>query len=222
MSVNPHKLRHLLARKADWRTRVGKKETKKCFPPWDVVNDVFSATHWDVAAIPYLSYITEIPVFDGDGRLIDSEGFDRKSNIYYSPGKDLKGSRVSPSPSEDEVAQAVGLFFNHLFIDFPFRDDGGASKAHALAAVLEPFVRPMIDGPMPMHLITAAGPGTGKGLLVDCISTVTTGRPAATSPTVTNDDEFRKTITAASSITPAMFTSTTPKGCSIHPPWRPV
>jgi len=50
--------------------------------------------------------------------------------------------------------------FNELLGDFPFVDE--ASRAHTLALMLEPFVRPLIKGPTPLYLIdapTRGGPG---------------------------------------------------------------
>jgi len=52
---------------------------------------------------------------------------------------------------------------DELLIDFPFADE--ASRANALALLLLPYVRPLIVGPTPLHLITAPTQGTGKDLL---------------------------------------------------------
>ncbi len=79
--------------------------------------------------------------------------------------------------------------------NFPFEDE--ASRTNALALLLLPFVRPLIEGPTPFHLVDAARPGTGKGLLIDAIHTVATGRSAAVTAEVGENDEWRKRIFAA-------------------------
>ena len=55
----------------------------------------------------------------------------------------------------------------------------------------------MIDGPTPLHVIDAAKPGTGKGLLADVITIPATGQEAATTSLPKSEEERRKTITAA-------------------------
>jgi putative DNA primase/helicase len=72
-----------------------------------------------------------------------------------------------------------------------------ASKAHALAAMLLPFVRDLIVGPTPLHLLEAPTPGTGKGLLADVICIPATGRGATVMAEGQNDEEWRKRITAS-------------------------
>jgi len=74
-----------------------------------------------------------------------------------------------------------------LLGDFPFADQ--ASRANALALLLLPFVRPLIDGPTPLHLIEAAKPGTGKGLLADVVHAIATGRPASATAEVGEGEE---------------------------------
>jgi hypothetical protein len=86
---------------------------------------------------------------------------------------------------EDNAAPLLG--------DFPFEDD--ASKAHALAALLLPLVRHLIDGPTPMHLLDAPVEGTGKTLLASCVSEVSTGRPVEAIAEAPDDEEWRKRLT---------------------------
>ena len=45
-----------------------------------------------------------------------------------------------------------------------------------LAALLLPFVRRMVHGPTPLHLIESPSPGTGKSLLAKVISKIALAR----------------------------------------------
>ena len=68
--------------------------------------------------------------------------------------------------------------------------------ANAVAGLLVALVRPLINGPTPLHLIKAPIQGTGKGLLSQCIAIITTGGPVAVMTEARDDDEWRKRITA--------------------------
>jgi hypothetical protein len=70
---------------------------------------------------------------------------------------------------------------------------GDASRTHALAALVLPFVRDLADGPTPLHLFDAPVEGTGKPLLAN-VSVVATGRVAE--PVAEAADEWHKRITA--------------------------
>jgi hypothetical protein len=74
------------------------------------------------------------------------------------------------------VQKAKAWLFDELLGDFPFAD--GSARVHALALLLEPFVRPAIHGPTPLYLIDAPLRGSGKGLLADIACLVATGRKA--------------------------------------------
>ena len=98
------------------------------------------------------------------------------------------------TPTPETVNQAKDLLLNNLLIDFPFVDE--ASRANAMAALLLPFVRPMIPGATPLHLIDAPTPGTGKGLLVDVLTAPFNPTGPAIIPPAKDDEEWRKKITA--------------------------
>ena len=87
--------------------------------------------------------------------------------------------------------------------EFPFT--GEAERAHALALLLLPFVRPMIAGPTPLHLIEKPAPGTGATLMVDAISVVTTGVGASVMVEGRDEDEWRKRLTAKLRTIPTML-----------------
>jgi len=133
-------------------------------------------------------------VFGRDGQLIDQPGYHRSERLWYEPHERLDLSGLPEHPTADEVAAAKSLLLDELFVDFPFVDE--SERTHALAALLLPFVRRMIDGPTPIHLVEAPRIGSGKGLLCHLVSIVCTGIGYAGRTLPTDEDEARKMITA--------------------------
>lgn len=81
-----------------------------------------------------------------------------------------------------------------LLGDFPFVDE--ASKAHAIAAICLPPVRPMISGPTPLHLIDKPEPETGGTLLAEAISIPALGRRPTMITETTGENEWRWKLVA--------------------------
>jgi hypothetical protein len=188
-------LRGVLARVADWthvrNTQHGEVE-EPAPPPMNAVKDLATLPDWP--GVPSLTAVVETPVFARDGTLVDFPGYCSAARLWYSPAPDLVVPPVSAAPTAVEVDRARHLIVTELFGDFPFADD--ASRAHAVAALLLPFVRPMIDGPTPLHLLDAPVEGTGKTLLASAISVVSTGRDVEAIAEAKDDEEWRKRITA--------------------------
>ena len=65
-----------------------------------------------------------------------------------------------------------------------------------MALLLLGFLRAMIDGPTPLHLIEKPTPGTGATLMVDAIATILTGAGASVMTEGRDDEEWRKRVTA--------------------------
>ncbi|MBU1752933.1 hypothetical protein KKG56_03615, partial [bacterium] len=84
------------------------------------------------------------------------------------------------------------LICDNLFGDFPFDDE--ADLAHAVAALVLVFTRRMIDGPTPLHLIEAPAPGTGKTLLAELISLISTGRKPEAIALQPREEEVNKLL----------------------------
>ena len=101
---------------------------------------------------------------------------------------------VPERPTPDQVAEARALLLDDLLGEFPFTST--AERAHAVALLLLGFVRAMVDGPTPLHLIEKPSPGTGATLMVDAISTILTGTGTLVMTESRDDEEWRKRITA--------------------------
>jgi len=188
-------LRGVLARVADW---VNVRETRNgplvepVAPHREVVADLSHLPAWP--ELPELDAVVDCPVFDPDGRLVLDPGYHAAARVWYHPPAGFDLPVISEQPTDTQITQARELLVDELLGEFPFADD--ASRAHALAAVLLPFVRRMIDGPTPLHLFDAPTEGTGKTLLASLIAVVATGRDIEAIPEADSDAEWRKRITS--------------------------
>ena len=154
--------------------------------------------------VPYLSAIAHVPTFDKDGKLIQDAGYCRRSGLYLDIPSNLKLPRVSEKPTEAEAHAALAKLLN-VIGDFPF--DGNeraanitnpsASVANAVALLLTPFARPMIDGPVPAHLLTKPKRGTGATLLAEVLQLILDGSTEVRPPLTNNEDERRKALFSA-------------------------
>jgi hypothetical protein len=186
-----------LARVANWfvvkATRQGTVRTVVP-PPLDAVRDLMALPGWPEPIVPTLAGVVECPVFVGDGSLVATPGYDPGTRLWYQPAPGVALPEVPDRPSRQQVARAKKLLLDDLLGDFPFQDE--ASRTNALALLLLPFLRPLVDGPTPLHLVDAAEAGTGKGLLADVVHLVATGRCAPPSPEGENGGEWRKRVFA--------------------------
>lgn len=169
----------------------GQKRLKPCSPPMAVVRDIMSRPDWP---FPRLDSIAFSPFFTANGTLVDIAGFHEESGTFLHLNKSLVIPTVPTCPTSQDVDYAKGLLIENLFGDFPFTDQ--PSRAHTLGATITPFVRELIDGPVPLHAVDAPRPGTGKSLLVNICALVSTGTAPGAIPETRSNDELRKQITA--------------------------
>jgi putative DNA primase/helicase len=194
------KMTHLLSRVIDWRLWREDKESKPIPPPREVADDLLA---YPQPPFPALERIVEVPVMAADGTVHDQPGYDPATRCFLRPAGGLSVPPIATHPTAEHVRRAAGLF-TELVRDFPFRglddngkDVGAHERPHAYSALLQPFVRALIDGPTPLHLFEAPAPGTGKTLLVLAVATPALGaRPLPAMAEAHGGDEWRKRITA--------------------------
>lgn len=183
-------VRNKLTNAARWvSVRTKDKETETTTLPYcpkDVVEHFLAERTWP--NIPPIVAITRAPVLAPSLHLSMEPGYCQESRFYvatHEPWPTWSGS------AED----AVCYIFEDFLVDFPFKTD--ADRAHALALLILPIVRPAIDGQTPLHLIDAPSPGSGKSLLARVCLMVTSGDHIAGTPGSKDEEEWRKKITAA-------------------------
>ena len=185
------RLRHVLAQLVNWRKRAPNGDLVPAYPPPVLLKNVLATPD---PALPVLAGIVTAPVFGNNATLITEPGYHPATRLLYEPTESFTLPPIAERPTSTEIAAARELLLDDLLGEFPFVDE--AERAHALALLLLPFVRPMISGPTPLHMVEKPAPGTGATLMVDAISIIATGASASVMVEGRDEDEWRKRLTA--------------------------
>lgn len=181
-------LRYEMARCAEFVKVNRNGIAEPCFPPRDVIRDMLADPN---KPLPHLKQLTDVPVFAVDGSLTTEPGYDSLNLTYLTTSDWLP---IPDRPTAEDLARAVHLIVDEVFGDFPLVGD--SARAHLMAMLLLPFVRGIIDGPTPLHLINKPEVGTGASLIADAISIIATGRSAEATTMWSSEEEGRKRLTA--------------------------
>ncbi|OYW53872.1 MAG: ATPase [Hyphomicrobium sp. 32-62-53] len=190
-TLNEDRLRHMLARLAKWVRENAKGELVPAPPPVSVVKSILATPD---PGLPVLMGIVNTPVFGRNGQLLTSPGYHPDARLLYQPTPGFTLADIPERPCPDQIAAARALICEDFLGDFPFVS--AAEMAHCVALLLLGFVRAMIDGSTPLHLIEKPTPGTGATLMVDSIATILTGTGASVMTEGRDDEEWRKRVTA--------------------------
>lgn len=162
------------------------------YPPSEVVKVVLDRDA-RVFGLQQIRSVTTIPIISQDGKLIVEPGL-HPSGVWYEPELDDVESYIGNVDEHDDVSAARDYLLTELLGGFDF--DSDASRAHALALTLLPFVREFIgDAPTPLHVVIAPQPGAGKTTLVQTCLTPAIGS-ANLSVEPKDEEELRKRVTA--------------------------
>jgi hypothetical protein len=164
----------------------------KIIPPPDMtVKDIQARSEWP--GIPPLRGIVESPTFTKDGVISVAPGYQPVSRVWFHAG-DVAVPDVHAVPSDADITRARAWLLDELLPDFPFVDE--ASRVHAIAMLLLPVIRELIDGPTPLHAVDAPTAGSGKGLLTNAVARVHTGRGMQMTTPPRTEEEWRKFLTS--------------------------
>jgi hypothetical protein len=189
---------HLAEKVADFRRRNRRGDLLQCYPPQGLLKHLLANPKPPVE-LPRLKRVVPVPVFAANGELITTPGYHPSSQTFYAPPSWLSSLRaVTERPTGDQVQVAVRTFDEHIGTNFPFEDDNGASRAHALALSLQGFVMDVIGQMAPLYDIEAAQRRTGKGLVTECCLLPAFGGTLASKRTAMpkTDEEMNKVLTA--------------------------
>lgn len=190
--LNRHSLRRIVQTHIGWFTTTAKNERRPTTPP-DKVLDTMLARPND--SIPVIYKVVHVPTFvrgaDGLPKLLETPGYDEASKVYYDPSVVIDETPLVPTQAEVAAATTV---LSEVFCDFPFADD--ASRAHAISLALLPFVRELVDGSTPFHLVDAPIQGSGKGLCVQAALSIYFGSGLHHTSEAADDGEWRKRLFA--------------------------
>ena len=178
-------------RLASWVRSNSKGEIVPAPPPVAVVKSVLATPD---PGLPVLMGIVNTPVFGRNGKLLTSPGYHPDARLLYHPAPGFAVPAIPERPTAAQIAEARTSSAMISSATFPFVSP--SEMAHAVALLLLGFVRSMIDGPTPLHLIEKPTPGTGATLMVDSIATILTGAGASVMTEGRDDEEWRKRVTA--------------------------
>lgn len=176
---------HLLTLQFHWYAKDGEGNEYNKDPKSSVVTLVHGAARNAPQPPPVIHAITRTPVYGRDGSPIHKRGFHASDHLWYEPDECLASLPSIPDHPSDAARAKARELLSEAIGDFPFT--GQEERATIYAAILLPFVRRMIKGPTPIHLIEAPVQGSGKTLLASIVSIISTGEDI--SPIVLNHNE---------------------------------
>jgi hypothetical protein len=158
----------LLGRAASWVV-VKDDVPRRASPPAWVAKRLLARGQWK---LPQLEAIADAPVFRADGSIHDVPGYDSATRVIYDPGRAVFPT-IPHAPTQADAQRALTELLEP-FSEFPFVAD--SDKAATAALVLSVIGRAAIAGNVPMFSSQAPTPGSGKGLLIEVVSVIATGR----------------------------------------------
>lgn len=161
-----------VARFQRWDARARKPVLTACPPDLARTYLARAGVEW---SLPHLDTVIRAPTLRADGSLLDAPGHDAATGLFYDAGAEDVPPSVSDDPDEAEQDAALETL-TELIAEFPFVSD--VDKSVAVAAILTACIRRSLPA-APMFGFTAPAAGTGKSCLVNVISLIATGRPAA-------------------------------------------
>jgi len=155
--VSLEKMQVIAGKAARWISTSEREGIRNISPPRDLCAKFLEARS-DWRNIPAIDGIKTAPFVDADGVICSEAGYYEKTRVYLNLPAGFMLPDITPTP--ENVAAAKELIFDKLMIEIAFAD--AASRAHAFSLMCLPFVRDLIHGQTPRHLIDAPVQSSGK------------------------------------------------------------
>jgi Bifunctional DNA primase/polymerase, N-terminal len=181
-------IREIASYAADWVKYDGRKkaEVKTLPPPW-AIETLMARPKW---SFPPLEGIICAPTLRPDGSVLDQPGYDLDTGLYLYLDQ-MRFPPIPAHPTLDDAKYCVQLLAE-VFDDFPFLRTH--HKSAALSAILSLVARFTIKGKVPFFAVRSTTRGAGKGLLIDAIAVIATGRHAPRWAQTLDEEEERKRL----------------------------
>jgi hypothetical protein len=181
-------IRELAAYAADWEKFDERAQKWKATlpPPWTI--DTLIARPW--WTFPPLEGIICAPTLRPDGSILAEPGYDADTGLYLSIDQNTFPP-IPERPTIDDARKALHQL-KEVYVDFPFSAEH--DKAAAVSAILSMAARFSVQGRVPLFAVRSTTRGSGKGLLIDTISMIATGRHAPRWPQTLDEEEERKRL----------------------------
>lgn len=184
-------LREILVKVASWKRfepRSG--GWKEAIPTDAIVQGVEARGYWP--ELRPIVGIVQTPFLRRDGSACTEPGYDEATGFALVCREAFPP--IPEAPTQEDARRALASILD-LFCDFPFIDE--AARHVPVAALLTMLAMPALGGAnTPAFLFEANTPGTGKGLTLDTVCILATGREVPKSPWA-HDEEMAKVLGAA-------------------------
>ncbi len=191
VQITQARVAHIMDTAAHWVRLTAKGRSSPQRPPEWAAKDILERMEWP---LPYLEAVIEAPTIRADGSILNTPGWDASTGLLYDPLPGVNGwPEIPEEPTPEDVAASVKVL-SEPFSEFPFVADSDLGAA--IAATLSLLARHLISGPVPMFVIRAPTPGTGKTLLADTIGLIALGRELPAMAHTYDSEELRKRITS--------------------------
>lgn len=165
----------------------------------EVADHVYEQAWTELPQSPEIIYT---PLFTANGDLVMTPGYKSELNLLMANTRFTVD--VPETPDAAQVEEAVRYLKEELLIDFPFLDydlEGverrEPSEANALAMLITPFMRRMINGCTPVFFVAKPVPGTGGTLLGKLPMLIFDGAESAPMRYTQSEEEMQKALLSA-------------------------
>jgi putative DNA primase/helicase len=155
--------------------------------PRDVVEEIDAmAGHWP---FPPLIGVIGTPTLRPDGSLLCSPGYDAATGLYLHEPPPMPA--ISDRPTKQDALNALSDL-NELLNDFPFVDN--VDRSVAMSMLMTPVLRAGLGPAVPIHVVNAPAPGTGKSYLQDISTAISIGERCPVKSVASSDEETEKRL----------------------------
>lgn len=186
--LDKYKLQLECAEAANWIVKKHE-HFKPARPPLNVVQSMMAV---EKIPLPELKSVVYAPVFDKDGNLIKTPGYDKTSGIYYHQGN-LIIDDIPLNPTPQDIEESI-QWISNIDQDMPYTCVADRANAWAILFVIP--CREMM-GNIPANNIDSPDAGTGKGKLAESLLIPFTGGDWEKFTPTNSEEEERKRYTAA-------------------------
>ncbi len=154
---------------------------------------------WSVKAVqargyypeqPPLYHLAESPTLLHDGRIIQEAGYDAASGVLCVSKIAVEVPEKLTREDAIEASQKLLRLIAQVPLESP------AARSAFLAGLLTPVARWCFKGQTPVFMFDANRAGSGKGFMMNMISTIALGRPCDHTVQTADEEEERKFITS--------------------------
>lgn len=141
--------------------------------------------------LPRLDRVTSVPLLAPDGSIRTEPGYDPQTRTWLAPRVALPIPLPS-TPTTEQVERSKAWIDAELLGDFPF--EGEADRANAAGMLLLPFLRALVEGPTPLHIITKPDVGAGATTLARAVLAPGIGEELGATDAHVGNDELDKVL----------------------------